>query len=62
LHATKALVQEFHSEALESLLSLCQQLTYNAIHYAEENGIDDRRWMKGFYRTMKKVDTPSCYK
>jgi len=37
-------------------------LTYNAIHYAEENGVDNRRGMKGFYETLKDTKLPSCYK
>jgi putative transposase len=38
-------------------------VTYNAIHYAKEHGIDNRRGMKGFYQTLKDVNPlPSCYK
>jgi putative transposase len=37
-------------------------MTYNAIHYAEEHGVDNRRGMKSFYRTLKLATLPSCYK
>jgi len=37
-------------------------MTYSAIHYAKEHGIDNRRGMKGFYGTLKKVSVPSTYK
>ena len=37
-------------------------MTYNAINYAREHGIENRRGMKGFYRTLKDVKLPSCYK
>ena len=37
-------------------------LTSNAIEYAESNGIDDRKKMGGFYRSVKGVRIPSCYK
>jgi hypothetical protein len=37
-------------------------MTYSAVHYAENHGIDNRRGMKGFYQTLKKVGLPSCYK
>jgi putative transposase len=37
-------------------------MTYNAVHYGEENNIENRRGMKGFYRTLKDVGLPSCYK
>jgi putative transposase len=37
-------------------------VTYNAIHYAKEHGIDDRRGMKGFYQTLKEMELHSCYK
>lgn len=37
-------------------------LTYNAIDYAESYGIDNRKGMKGFYRSMKEVRIPSCFK
>jgi hypothetical protein len=29
-------------------------VTYNAIHYAKEYGIDNRKGMKGFYQTLRK--------
>jgi len=45
-----------------SLLADCLNLTYNGVHYAEEHGIEDRRGMKGFYQTLKRVELPSCYK
>jgi len=51
-----------YSEQLTGLLSACLAMTYNAVHYAEEYGIDNRRGMKGFYRTLNNVKLPSCYK
>jgi putative transposase len=37
-------------------------VTYNAMHHAKEHGVDNRRGMKGFYRTLKGMELPSCYK
>jgi putative transposase len=37
-------------------------MTYNAVHYAEENGITNRKGMKGFYRSLEGIAFPSCYK
>jgi putative transposase len=37
-------------------------MTYDAVHYGEENGINNRKGMKGFYRSLKGVELPSCYK
>lgn len=37
-------------------------MTYNAVRYGQENGISNRKGMKGFYRTLKAVEFPSCYK
>jgi putative transposase len=62
LRATKCVTQAHSSEQLGSLLAECQKLAYNAIHYAKEHGIDNRRGMKGFYRTLKEMRLPSCYK
>jgi hypothetical protein len=36
-------------------------VTYNAIHYAEEHGIHNRREMKSFYQALKDTKLPSCY-
>ncbi|HUI85657.1 MAG TPA: hypothetical protein VLY21_00685, partial [Nitrososphaerales archaeon] len=47
---------------MDALLLACLTLTYNAIHYAQENGINNRRGMKEFYRTLRRVELPSCYK
>ena len=44
------------------MLVECLALTYNAIHYAEEHGIESRRRMKSFYQTLKDIELPSCYK
>ena len=60
--ATKYVTQKFQSDSLDSLLYDCLTLTYNGIHYGEENGITNRKGMKGFYRSLKGVDFPSCYK
>jgi hypothetical protein len=37
-------------------------LTYGAIDYGERNGIDSRKGMKGFYRSMEGADIPSFFK
>ena len=62
MRATKCVTQSCSSQQLGNLLAECLAITYNAIHYAEEHGIDNRRGMKGFYRTLKEVQLPSCYK
>jgi len=62
LGATKSVIQTFRSDSLDDLLDDCLTLTYNAIHYGEENGITNRKGMKGFYRSLKGVELPSCYK
>jgi len=62
LLATKCVTQSHHSELLAGLLAECLTLTYDAIHYAEENGVDNRRRMKVFYQTLKNTKLPSCYK
>lgn len=62
MRATKCAVQSHSSDQLRSLLAECLTVTYNAVHYAEENGVDDRRGTRGFYYTLKGVGLPSCYK
>ena len=47
---------------LKEILQLSLTLTYNAMKFGEENSIDDRRGMKEFYRSLKGVEIPSCYK
>jgi putative transposase len=37
-------------------------MTYNAVRYGQENGITNRKGMKGFYRSLKGIELPSCYK
>jgi putative transposase len=54
--------QSFRNDSLDRLLSDCLTLTYNAIHFGEENGITNRKGMKEFYRSLKEVELPSCYK
>ena len=44
------------------MLAECLTVTYNAILYAKEHEIGNRRGMKGFYRTLKGAELPSCYK
>jgi len=61
LRATKCLTQQY-SSGLERILGECLSITYNAIHYAQEHGIDNRKGMKGFYRSLKDTKLPSCYK
>ncbi len=60
LLATKSVLQPVADERLGTLLSGCLTLTYNAIRFAEENGISNRKGMKGFYRSLKGVELPSC--
>jgi hypothetical protein len=62
LRATKCVSQSLSREGLGDLLAECLNMTYNAVHYAEEHGIEDRRGMKGFYPTLRDVQLPSCYK
>jgi hypothetical protein len=54
LRAIKCVTQQHSSEQIGSLLAECLNVTYNAIHYAKEYGIDNRRGMKGFYQTLRK--------
>jgi len=61
LLATKCVTQSY-SGGLDDLLAECLTNTYNAIQYAEEHGIVNRKGMKGFYQTLKSVNLPSCYK
>lgn len=62
MRATKSVTQPHSSEKLSSLLAECLTVTYNALHYAEEHGIYNRKGMKGFYRTLKGIELPSCYR
>jgi len=61
LLATKCVAQSYPG-GLDDLLAQCLTNTYNAIHYAEEHGIANRRGMKGFYQTLKDDNLSSCYK
>ncbi len=60
--STKCVTQAHSSEELADILKECVTVTYNGINYAEEHRISNRRGMKGFYRTLKNVKMPSCYK
>ena len=62
MRAVKCVTQPYVGEGLRDLLSECLTLTYNAIAYAQEHGIDSRKGMKGFYKTLKESKLPSCYK
>jgi transposase len=62
MRATKSVSQLHRSEVSKGLLQSCLTLTYNAMEYGEDNHTDDRRGMKEFYRSLKGVDIPSCYK
>jgi putative transposase len=63
LRATKCVTQVYHcSEQIAGLLADCLGLTYNAIRYAGEHEIDNHKGMKGFYRGLKGLELPSCYK
>jgi putative transposase len=55
-------VQSFRDGSIDDLLNDCLILTYNAVHFAEENRVDNRRSMKRFYQTLKSDPLPSCYK
>jgi len=61
LLATKCVTQSYPG-GLDDLLAECLSYTYNAINYAQEHGIDNRRGMKRFYQTLKDANLPSCYK
>jgi hypothetical protein len=62
--ATKCVIQPCSVEGLESLLGECLSVAYNAINYGEKNGINRRKGMKEFYRSLKKTAPLllSCYK
>ncbi len=62
MRATKSVSLSIDGEELRGLLGECLTLTYNAVNYAQEHGIDNRKGMKEFYRTLKDVKLPSCYK
>lgn len=62
LRPTKCVAQTYPRDGLRNLLSECLTLTYNAIAYANEHGIKNRKGMKGFYGTLKHTKLPSCYK
>jgi putative transposase len=62
LRATKSVSLSIDGEGLRGLLGECLTLIYNAVNYAQEHGIDNRKGMKEFYRTLKDVKLPSCYK
>ena len=62
LRATKCVVQPYSGDGLASVLRDCLTITYDAIHYAEEHRIENRKGMKGFYRSLRDTKIPSCYK
>ena len=62
MYATKCVAQSYDGDGLRELLDESLTVTYNAIACAEENGIESRKGMKGFYRSLKDVKLPSCYK
>ena len=62
MRAIKSVGQLFTDDSLKDLLDECLVLTYNAVHHGEEKGIDNRKDMKEFYRSIKEVELPSCYK
>ncbi len=62
LRVTKCVAQKYPDERLASVLSNYLTITYNAIHYAEDKGVANRKGMGGFYRSLKDVKLPSCYK
>ncbi len=62
MQAGKSVSQAHRSEVLRELLRRCLILTSNAAEYGKVNCIDNRKEMKDFYRSLKGVDIPSCYK
>jgi putative transposase len=62
LLATKSVAQQFQNDSLDNLLRDCLALTYDAVHYGQENGITNRKGMKEFYRSLRGVQLASCYK
>jgi hypothetical protein len=58
----KSATQPFRIDSIDRLLRDSLTPTSNAIHYAEEKGITNRKGMKGFYQSMRGVELPSCYK
>ena len=62
MQATKCVTLSFNSAGVRELLSECLTLTYSAVRYAQEHGINNRRGMKGFYQSLKEERLPSCYK
>ena len=62
MQATKCVTQPCESNELRNLLGECLTITYSAIAYGQENGINNRKGMKAFYQTLKGVRVPSCYK
>ncbi len=62
MQATKSVTQPCRNEALDNLLRDCLTVTYNTVRYGQKNGITNRKGMKEFYRSLKGIDLPSCYK
>ena len=62
MRSTKCVTQPHSGEQLGSLVVECLTVTYNAIRYAEDHGVDNRKKMKAFYRTLKYAGLPSCLK
>src|SRR5712692_5406860 len=62
LRAVKTVSQAFQNDSLNGLLQGCLTLTYNAMNYAEQNQIKNRKGMKGFYRLLRGLEPLSCYK
>jgi hypothetical protein len=51
--ATGTVVQKHNSRAFRLLLDDCLTITYSAVHYGHEEGIYNKKGMKGFYQTLK---------
>ena len=62
LRATKCVTQSHDDDGLHDLLSECLTITYNAIDYGRKNGIDNRKRMIDFYRSLRDIILPSIYK
>jgi len=62
LRAAKSVSQPCKSHELRELLGECLTMTYNAVAYGQENGIDNRKAMNEFYRSLRDKCLPSCFK
>jgi hypothetical protein len=62
LLAIRCVAQSYEGDGLHDLLGECLTATYNAVRHGQDNGIDNRKRMKGFYHSLKGIQLPSYYK